>query len=148
MSQARRVAVTISAISAIFAGIPGEAGAQSLPTIVVDQAHSVPGNQDAIEYEIPAAGGLIVDPGAYKFQFKDVSVPDAIHLVAGKNGKYKTHWKGPPDRKVLDSTTLEPLPGSEPFRGFATGDTLIVAIGADRPSNSLAVMWVGLVKVK
>jgi hypothetical protein len=39
--------------------------------------------------------------------------------------------------------------GSEPFRGFAAGDKLIVAIGIDRPErNTLDALWMGLVTVK
>src|SRR5215813_8114744 len=139
---------------AIVAVIPGGAVAESLaPTIVVDESHNGLGAPtDPIKYAIPAASGLIVDPGSYMFpfrsDFKGIG-PNAIHLLAGVNRKYKVPWRGPPDRSVLDATTLEPLPGSEPFRGFAAGDTLIIAIGIDRPDrNALQAMWLGMVNVK
>jgi hypothetical protein len=138
---------------AIFAVIPGGAVAQSFaPTIVVDEAHNgIGAPTDPIRYEIPAASGLIVDPGSYTFplrsDFKGVG-PNEIYLLAPR-GKYAVRWRGPPNRRVLDATTLQPQPGSEPFRGFAAGDHLIIAIGIDRPErNTLDALWMGLVTVK
>jgi hypothetical protein len=139
---------------AIVALLVGGAVAQSLaPTIVVDEAHNGIGHTtDPDRYEIPAASGLIIDPGSYTFplraDFKGVD-PDALYLIAGANRKYVARWHGPSDRTVLDATTLKPQPGSDPFRGFAAGDRLIIAIGIDRPDrNTLEAMWFGMVSVK
>jgi hypothetical protein len=148
---------------AIIGVFPCGAIAQSLvPTIVVDEVHQrIPGLSWHPAYTIPAASGLIVDPGSYTFparsNFKGVG-PNAIWLAAGAHRNYKAVWHEPPDRTILDATTLEPLPGSEPFRGFAAGDHLMVSIGIDRPEyvkashgsyrNYLDALWTGLVLVK
>ena len=148
---------------AIIGIFPCGAIAQSLvPTIVVDEAHQgIPGLSWHLTYAIPAASGLIVDPGSYTFplrsNFKGVG-PNAIYLFAGVKRTYKAVWHEPPDRRVLDATTLEPQPGSEPFRGFAAGDRLMVTIGIDRPElakasagsygNYIDALWTGLVLVK
>ncbi len=139
---------------AIVAVFLGGAVAQSFaPTIVVDESHNgIGAPTDPVRYAIPAASGLIVDPGSYTFplrsDFKGVG-PNAIYLIAGANRKYKVGWHGPPDRRVLDATTLKPLDGSEPFRGFAAGDTLLIFIGIDRPErNTLDALWMGMAKVK
>jgi hypothetical protein len=148
---------------AIIGVFPCGATAQSLvPTIVVDESHGWSATtKDPVRYAIPAASGLIVDPGSYTFpfrsNFKGVG-PNAIYLFAGVKRNYKAVWHEPPDRRILDATTLEPLPGSEPFRGFAAGDHLMVAIGIDRPErakasagsygNYLDALWLGLVLVK
>ena len=139
---------------AIVAVFLGGAVAQSFaPTIVVDESHNgIGAPTDPVRYAIPAASGLIVDPGSYTFplrsDFQGVG-PNAIYLIAGVNRKYKVGWHGPPDRRVLDATTLKPLDGSEPFRGFAAGDTLLIFIGIDRPErNTLDALWMGMAKVK
>jgi hypothetical protein len=125
----------------------------NVPTIAVDESHNGLGAQtDPINYAIPAASGLIVDPGSYTFplrsDFNGVD-PDVIHLLYGVNHKYKVRWVGRPDRRVLDATTLEPLPGSEPFQGFVSGDTLMIVIGIDRPERSaVQAMWMAMVNVK
>src|SRR5262249_5414323 len=138
----------------VVAGIPGGAVAQSFaPTIVVDEPHQgIGAPTDPVRYAVPAASGLIVDRGSYtvplRSDFKGVG-PNAIYLIAGVNRKYKVAWHEPPDQRVLDATTLEPLPGSEPFRGFSAGDTLLIFIGIDHPDrNTLDALWMGMVKVK
>jgi hypothetical protein len=139
------------AIVALF--LEGAVAQSFAPTIVVDEAHNGIGHAtNPDEYQIPAASGLIVDPGSYTFplraDFKGVD-PDALYLIAGVNRKYMARWHGPPDRTVLDATTLNAQPGSEPFRGFAAGDRLIIAIGIDRRDrNTLEAMWFGMVSVK
>jgi hypothetical protein len=127
----------------------------TLPLMVVDESHNgldQGAQRQPIIYALPPAGGLVVDPGAYTFpyrsDFKSVG-PNAIHLLAGSNRKYKVLWDGPPHRAVLDPTTLVPLAGSEPFGGFVTGETLIIVIGNDRPdNNAIEAMWMGMAKVK
>jgi hypothetical protein len=127
----------------------------TLPLLVVDELHNgldQKANPDPTKYTLPAATGLIVDPGSYTFQYRSDfggTGPNAIHLLAGPNRKYKVLWHGLPDRAVLDAATLTALPGSEPFRGFATGDTLIIVIGNDRPDrNAVEAMWIGMAKVQ
>jgi hypothetical protein len=139
---------------AIVASFSEGAVAQSfVPTIVVDEGHNGIGHAtNPDEYQISAASGLIVDPGSYTFplraDFKSVA-PDALYLIVDVNHKYIARWLGPPDRTVLDATTLKLWPGSEPFRGFAAGDKLIIAIGIYRPDRSnLDAMWFGMVNVK
>jgi hypothetical protein len=133
---------------------------QELPTIVVDEAHSGLGrtdNSDPKKYSIQAPRGIVVEPGAYTFPFRtdfNVAGPNSIHILAGADRKYRMRWRGPPDRAVANSDTLEALPGSKPFQGFRSGDTVIVAIGYDgshdTPSQAvkLSAMWMGLVEVQ
>jgi hypothetical protein len=92
----------------------------TLPLIVVGESYNGldrNAQPEPILYAVPPAGGLVVDPD---------SGPNAIHLLAGSNRKYKVLWRGPPHRAVLDVTTLASLPGSEPFHGFVTGARAVI----------------------
>lgn len=136
------------------------AGADSYPTVVVDEAHIGFSRQDNSEpppYVIAPAAGVTVLASNYQIEVpKEFGVPgpNSIHLVMGNDKKYKVAWRGNRHRHELSAATLRPLPGSIPFQGFHSGDTAIIAIGFDHTGitpgkeNVLSAMWLGMVKVK
>ena len=129
-------------------------------TIVVDEVHigfSRPDSSEPPPYWIEPSGGVIVVSSDYNFPIAKefgLAGPNSIHVVKGQNEKYKAPWKGVGVAHELSATTLTPLAGSVPFRGFAAGETAMIAIGFDHTGvtpgkeNVLSAMWLGMVKVK
>jgi hypothetical protein len=134
--------------------------AGAYPTIVVDEAHIVFSRPDGSEpppYVIAAAKAIVVVASNYRFEVPKeygVAGPNAIHLLKGQDEKYKSAWRGYDERHELSESTLRPHAGSVPFRGFAKGETAMIAIGFDHTGitpgkdNVLSAMWLGLIKVR
>ncbi|TVO52633.1 hypothetical protein [Denitromonas halophila] len=133
---------------------------ENYQTILVDEAHigfSRPDNSDPPPYVISPGPAVIVLASNYAIEVPKefgVTAPNSIHLVMGNNQKYKVAWRGNGNRHELSKSTLRPLPGSIPFRGFRSGDTAIIAIGFDHTGitpgkdNVLSAMWLGMIKVQ
>ena len=133
---------------------------QKLGLVVVDEEHSGFERADGSTppaYHVEPCDGLVVDSAAYKItvppQYK-VDGPNMIHVLMGKDMQYRTAWSTNAQRHTLSAATLQPRPGSKPFRGFRSGDTVIIAIGFDHtgidPSKpeTLSLMWMGMIKIK
>jgi len=149
-----------SALLALTLLGPLPALAADLPTIVVDEAHAGfarPDGSDPPPYSISPAPGVVVLASDYRIPVpKELGVPgpNSLHLVLGKERKYKVDWRGNGRRHELSAATLRRLPGSVPFDGFRSGDTAIVVIGFDHTGvtpgkeNVLSAMWLGMIKVR
>jgi len=134
--------------------------ASAFPTIVVDEAHigfSRPDGSEPPPYVIAPAKGIVVVASNYRFEVPEeygVTGPNAIHLLKGRDEKYKAAWRGYGERHELSGSTLRPHADSVPFRGFAKGETAMIAIGFDHTGitpgkdNVLSAMWLGLIKVR
>jgi hypothetical protein len=132
----------------------------SYPVVVVDEEHSGFERDDGSTppaYRVEPCDGLVVDSSAYTIivppQYK-VDGPNMIHVLMGEDRQYRTAWSTNEHRHILSLSTLRPRPGSQPFRGFRSGDTVIIAIGFDhtgidpRKPETLSLMWMGMVKIQ
>ena len=119
----------------------------------VDDEHSqLTADADAQvpHYRLMPASRISVDARKYAFKMPfnlSANRLNSLQLVQANDRQYSIAWNPGQNVATISATSARPNPGSKPFAGFVTGDSVIIAIGVlDGPAFKPA--WVGLVDVK
>lgn len=126
------------------------------PVITVDQPHShLTGESDpeGAHYTLPEGDAFVLDASTFDFSKAPYTgqAPNSVQLVLAEDQAFRTTL--PPNRKaILDRSTLIPIRGSAPFRGFRKGQTAVVAVGvteinAVEKKIMFNVQWAGMIDV-
>lgn len=141
-------------LAMLGATLPGLAAEPltGLPVVVVDEEHLQLGKEtDPPPYQLAPSKGWVLDASKYKFALPAASEPLNSVQVLWEEGQYTAVWKPVDGRMTLDASTLKPVGEFKAFAGFASGQTIVLAIGHGRREGTQIAfkpVWVGIVEVK
>src|SRR5438477_7054420 len=127
--------------------------------IRLDDAHNAmsPATANGVpNYAVRSDATYVLDSSTYSLH-PPAGAPAAAQKanyvnVASPSGMYAFDWPAGANRITLDSSHATPLGTSPPFRGFKSGESVIVMVGYSEPgatSDKLTVIpfWLGRVSV-
>ncbi|HYG33427.1 MAG TPA: hypothetical protein VEC99_01505 [Clostridia bacterium] len=152
-----KVTLAIIAVQFLACALPSRADEPS-PVLKVDDEHHVSacGNMQPERYRIPATSKMVLDAAGYTFKSLAERFPalkrkplDTIRLYRHSTNQpcYQQVWEMDRTRYELSSTTLQPLSGTDPFKGFQTRERWILLLGTTYETNKLAAAWSAIIEV-
>lgn len=130
-----------------------------LPILQVDRAHwqkPVPGGVEPLEYSINNHEGFILSTQGFQFELPDqlgFKMPNIIQLIMGKEQLYAMAYEKDATHYTITAANLVAMYGSPVFKGFESGQKVIIAIGHLSPpveddiQPKFVVLWVGVVNI-
>ena len=137
------------ALAACTSSVTATPVAESLPVLVMDDAHF---QNENLAYEIPAGTGFILDSKNYNFKVAVNSgplVPNYLQLVdVAVDGEfYGMEWQSDLSSNAVIADELQPLSGTTPLDGFKPGQTVVVAVG-NMTDGFFTPLWTSTIEVK
>jgi len=137
------------ALAACTSSVTATPVAESLPVLVMDDAHF---QNENLAYEIPAGMGFILDSKNYNFKVAVNSgplVPNYLQLVdVAVDGEfYGMEWQSEATNNTVIADKLQPLSGTAPLDGFKPGQTVVVAVG-NMTDGFFTPLWTSTIEVK